>query len=351
MKCVSRMIVPLFLAFYVLLNTKTTAQPFEDASQYFDHITKAKEALTAKYLAYLSASAHGKSLRKVEKRREEVVNAISDTRYNIMGMGPWKGDKALRDTTVAYLKILNTVFNEDYGKIVNMEEIAEQSYDAMEAYILAQEKAYEKLHEASQKQHAIQKQFAAKNNINLIEGESEVSNKSKTAGDVIHHCNDVYLVFFKCHKQEAYLIDAINKKNLVSIEQSLNSLGKFAEDGRNKLEKMTGYKADNSLIAAGIRMMDHYKAESERGASITDFFLKQEGFEKIKKQFDSKPANKRTQEDIDKFNKGVEEVNAVLNNFNATMSDINKKSNAALNDWNKTYSKYMDEHMPRQQKN
>ena len=69
MKCVSRMIVPLFLAFCVLLNTKTTAQPFEDASQYFDHITKAKEALTAKYLAYLSASAHGKSLRKVEKKK------------------------------------------------------------------------------------------------------------------------------------------------------------------------------------------------------------------------------------------------------------------------------------------
>ena len=193
-----------------------------------------------------------------------------------MGMGPWKGDKALRDTTVAYLKILNTVFNEDYGKIVNMEEIAEQSYDAMEAYILAQEKAYEKLHEASQKQHAIQKQFAAKNNINLIEGESEVSNKSKTAGDVIHHCNDVYLVFFKCHKQEAYLIDAINKKNLVSIEQSLNSLGKFAEDGRNKTREndrlqgrqfidRCGHPDDGSLQSRIRKRCFHYGLLPETG--------------------------------------------------------------------------------------
>jgi hypothetical protein len=50
-----------------------------------------------------------------------------------MGIAPWKGDRSFRDTTVAYLKLLYIVFNEDYGKIVNMEEIAEQSYDAMEA--------------------------------------------------------------------------------------------------------------------------------------------------------------------------------------------------------------------------
>ncbi|MBM3417155.1 MAG: hypothetical protein FJY20_12145 [Bacteroidetes bacterium] len=44
-------------------------------------------------------------------------------------------------------------------------------------------------------------------------------------------------------------------------------------------------------------------------------------------------------------------VNAVLNKFNSTMSELNKQANAALNDWNKTYSKYMDEYMPRQQRN
>lgn len=345
-----RKIILLSLVLFGML-TSVTAQPFEHAGQYLDHITKAKEELTTKYLVYLSASAHGKSLRKVEKRRVEVVNAISDTRYNVMGMGPWKGDKTLRDTTVAYLKILNTVFNEDYGKLVNMEEIAEQSYDAMEAYILAQEKAYEKLNEASKKQYEMQKQFAAKYNINLIEQESEIGAKSKTASEVMHHHNEVYLVFFKCYKQEAYLMEGISKKNLVSIEQSLSSLSKFSEEGKKKLQNMTGYKADNSLIASGIRMMEHYKWESTKGPAFTDYLLKEEEFNKIKKQFETKPESKRTQEDVDKYNKAVNDINAVLNTFNSTMSEVNKKANAALNDWNKTSSKYLDEHMPRQQRN
>ncbi len=63
-------------------------------------------------------------------------------------MPSYNGNKALRDSAVSYLKILYSVFNEDYSKLVNMEEIAEQSYDAMEAYLLAQEKAGEKLDQA-----------------------------------------------------------------------------------------------------------------------------------------------------------------------------------------------------------
>jgi hypothetical protein len=123
----------LFIVFLFCCCFRPAAQSFETAVQYLDYINKANSDLTVKYLVYLSAVSHGKSARKVEKRRIEVVNAINDTRYNIMGIAPWKGDRSFRDTTVAYLKLLYIVFNEDYGKIVNMEEIAEQSYDAMEA--------------------------------------------------------------------------------------------------------------------------------------------------------------------------------------------------------------------------
>ena len=120
-------LIPVFLLCFSL---SANAQ-YENAGQYLEHINKLSASLTAKYLAYLSAVSHGKSARKVEKRRIEVVDAIGNTRSEVMGMPPWKGDRTLKDTTVAYLKLLNIVFNEDYSKIVNMEEIAEQSYDAM----------------------------------------------------------------------------------------------------------------------------------------------------------------------------------------------------------------------------
>jgi hypothetical protein len=198
MKSMLRLFFPSFV-FFISFSTRSVAQSFETAGDYMDYIAKADNELTQKYLTYLSAVSHGKSARKVEKRRMEVLNAISDTRFNIMGMPPFKGDRSLKDTTVAYLKILNYIFNDQYGKIVNMEEIAEQSYDAMEAYLLAQEKAQEKLQEASKKQRETTKQFAAKNNIRLIHSESDLDAKMKIANEVMKHTDEVYLIFFKCY--------------------------------------------------------------------------------------------------------------------------------------------------------
>jgi hypothetical protein len=331
------------------LFSRSAAQAFDNAGDYMEHIGKANQALTEKYLVYLSGMSHGKSARKVEKRRQEVLSAISDTRFNIMGMPPFKGDRTLRDTTVAYLKILNVVFNEDYGKIVNMEEIAEQSYDAMEAYMLAQEKANEKLQEASARQNAMQKQFASKHNITLLESESVTEAKMKVASAVMKHYNEVYLIFFKAYKQEGYLMEALNQKKVNSIEQNLNSLQSFAEQGLDKLKELKGYSSDASLIIACRNMLNFYKEEVKKGAAMTDYFLKEENFAKLKKQFDAK-GSKRTQQDIDQYNKGVNDMNAAGTTYNATNNELNKQRTSNLNGWNNAVKKYMDAHIPTQQR-
>ncbi len=338
----------LFLAFALFLCTTARSQSFESAGDYMEYIGKANQSLTEKYLFYLSGMSHGKSARKVEKRRQELLTAISNTRFQVMGMPPYKGDRTFRDSTVAYLKILNSVFNEDYGKIVNMEEIAEQSYDLMEAYMLAQEKAAEKLQEASETQHETQKKFAAKNNITLVEQQSATDLKMKTAGAVLKHYNEVYLVFFKCHKQEAYWLEAINQKKVSSIEQNINSLESFADEGLEKLKSMKGYSNDGSLIIACRNMLNFYKEEAKKAAAMTDFFLKEENFLKLKKQLDAKPAAKRTQEEIDQFNKAVKDLNATGDSYNKINADLNKQRTNGLNAWNNAVKKYMDFYMPTQ---
>lgn len=343
--------IPVLILFCFLIRpVQSVAQSFETPVEYLDYIGKANEQLTLKYMVYLSSISHGKSARKVEKRRLEVLDAIHNTRMNIMGMPPFKGDKSFRDTTVAYLKILNSVFNEDFSKIVNMEEIAEQSYDGMEAYMLAQEKANEKLQEASKRQSETQKLFAKKNNINLLENTSELEAKMKIASEVMHHYNEVYLVFFKCYKQEAYLMEAVAKKNVNGIEQNINSLQTFAEQGLEKLKDLKPYTGDASLVTACRNMLHFYIEEAKKSAAISDFVLKEENFNKIKKKFDSKPSSSRTQQDVDEFNKAVNDMNAGINSYNNTNNELNKKRAQALDAWNSTVKRYMDTYVPQQRK-
>lgn len=341
-----------FLAFIFLAITpfgKIKAQAFEDAGQYMHYISEANEKLSAVYLSYMSSVAH-QNARKQEKRRQDVVSAIFNTREKIMGMPPWKGDRSYKDTAVAYLKILNTVFNEDYAKIVNMEEIAEQSYDAMEAYLLAEEKAWAKLDDAAERLSKTSKEFAAKNNVTLIDTETEVGRKSKIAGDLNKHYNDVYLIFFKPYKQEMYLIEAIEKGNVIAIEQNNNSLEKFAKEGMEKLKDMKGFNNDPTLVNACREAMNFYMSEASQTKNMSDFFLKRENFEKIKKKFETKRNNDRTQKDIDEYNNAVNDINAALKDFNNLNQKLNKDRTNMLNNWNKNSSRYMDDYMPVQKK-
>jgi hypothetical protein len=331
---------------FILVGVTAKAQNFQNAGEYISYINKTNESLSVKYLTYLSAVSHGKSARKVEKKRQEVVNSISEARVTIAGMPSFKGDRTVKDTSIAYIKILYNVFNEDYGKIVNMEEIAEQSYDAMEAYLLAQEKAQEKLEQASEKQQQVVRRFAAAHNVNLIETESDISTKMKVADKVENHYHEVYLVFFKCYKQEAYLLDAAQKKNLLSIEQNLNSLQKFIDEGNQKLDTMNGYNNDASLIQAGRQSLEFYKMEAGKGTTITDFFLKQENFTKTKKLFDSKPAARRTQQDVDQYNKAVNDINGAVNTYNSLNQDLDKQRQKMLDNWNNTVKHYLDTYVP-----
>lgn len=340
----------LLIIAFIVLSLQGFSQTFENAGQYLEYFGKLNQELSQKYLTYLSAVSHGKSARKVEKRREEVVKAISDTKFNVMGTPPFKGDKTLRDTTLAYYKMLNSVFNEDYGKIVNMEEIAEQSYDLMEAYMLAQEKATEKLQEAQDRQRETEKRFAAKHNVTLIDGESEIGNKMKTANQVTKHYDAVYLVFFKSHKQEAYIMDAMDKQNVLSMEQNINTQKKNSEAGMEKLKTLTAYSNDPMLITACQQALDFYKEEANQFSTLTDFLMLQDKFAKEKKLFDSKPASKRTQQDIDQYNKSINDINAASNNFNKTNNDLNKKRSAMLDNWNKSVKKYMDTYIPVQRR-
>ena len=115
----------------------------------------------------------------------------------------------------------------------------------------------------------------------MIEGESEIGRKSKIVSDLNKHCNDVYLVFFKPYKQEMYLLDALQKGNLIAIEQNINSLEKFTKEGEEKLKTFEGFNSDPYLIAACQEALVFYQSEATRTKNLSDFFLKKENFDKI----------------------------------------------------------------------
>jgi len=336
-----------FFCLLFLTSQKLLAQSFESPVDYMSAINNAKADMNKKYLAYLSASAHGKRLKKVDKLRQQALESITQSRYNVIGLPLYKGDNSLRQSAITHIQFCYKIFNEDYANIVNMEEIAEQSFDEMQAYLLLQEKTKAKLKEANEVYEKAYSSFAAKYNVTLVDTKTEMGEKMEKASLLNQYHDKVFLIFFKCNWQDQKLVEALNNKKVNDIEQSRNALIQFANEGIQSLQQIKPFDGDVSLIAACKQALLFYKKTAETDIpKLTDFFLKEENFEKIKKAFEAKSASDRTKEDVDTYNKGVKDINLAVNNYNQTNTTVNNARNTAIQNWNNTEKTFIDTHMP-----
>jgi hypothetical protein len=337
-----------FFIFFSILNLPAQAQTFNDAGSYMTFINEQNRKIMEDFMSYTSAVAHGKSARKVESRRVAQLQSTKDGIKKISAMPPFKGDKELRDSCVSFLNITYHILNDDYGKIVNLEEISEQSYDAMEAYLLAQDLANEKLNQAQERLSVVEKSFAARNNITLVESSDALTKKLNQANKVNVYHRAIYLIFFKSFKQEIYMLDAMSKKNVNGIEQNKNSLQNFSAEGIAKLITIPAFNGDNSMIIACRQLLEFYKTEcKDKVPGLTSFYLKEENYQKVKKAFDAKSQSARTQADVDQYNKAVNEFNQAVNEINNTTNQLNTNRSKLIENYNKASQNFLDKHTPK----
>jgi exonuclease VII small subunit len=323
------------------------AQAIENPGEYITALYSARTDMDAKYMQYMSAASHGRGARKVEKLRQQVLESITQSRYKTTDLPKYKGDNTLRQGSIDYIQLVYRVFNEDYKKIVDMEELAEQSFDEMQAYLLLQEKVSEKLQQASANVQKAVKDFAAKYNVTLQEDKTALGNKLEVAGKLNEYTNDVFLIFLKCNWQDKEMTKAMNNKKLNDVEQARNALLSYANEGLKALDTLKVFNGDPSLANACKEVLKYYKKMAETDMpKLTEFFLKEENFTKMKKSFEAKSAGNRTKEEVDAYNKAVNEYNNGINAFNQVNNKVNKERTQILNTYDAAEKKFNDTHMP-----
>lgn len=323
------------------------SQNTDDPGAYMNAIGNAQTEMNQKYMAYMSAAAHGRRAKKVEKLRHQVLESIDNSRFKTLDLPKYKGDNTLRQSSVDYIKLCFNVFNEDYSKIVNMEDIAEQSYDMMQAYILLNEKTSEKINDAVSKMRDANNVFAAKYNVKIIEQKDELGSKLDDAGKLNHYTDKIYLVFFKCYWQDGEIVKAMNNGKITEMEQGRSSLIRFADEGLATLDTIKPFAGDASFVNSCKQILRFYKDMAEKDLpKQVDYFLKKENFEKIKKSLDGKSKSDRTKEDVNAYNKAVDDFNKATSSFNSVNKSMNDSRNYQLDNYNEAEKKFNDAHMP-----
>lgn len=328
------------LIFITTINLKA-----QNAVQYMDKISKEFKKISDESWDYTRAVAHSKKARLIDGQRRQMLNANRNGLNKIKNMQPFNGDAAYRDSTVRYLELSYAVLNNDYSKIMDMEEIAEQTYDAMEAYMLAQQIANEKMETAFEIAVAANEAFAKNNNINLITQETKTTENIEKASEVFKFYNKIYLVFFKPYKQEIYLIEAQSKGDINAMKQNQESLAKLSKVAKVKLKEIKPYKNNTTLKSTCDDLLDFYILEAETKVPLLiDFYLKKEKFDKLKTSADKK-AKTLTEAEANEFNTAVNDYNKASNDYNKINTELNSKRSNYLDNWNNSVSKFLDKNV------
>ena len=324
------------------------AQEFKTPVDYLNYIGKEQENISRSMWKYTSAVAHSKSARRIDNTRKLLVKSIQTASKKIAGLKDgYQGDVEYRNQILEYLSISEKNINEEYDKIIDMQEVAEQSYDAMEAYIMTRDLVNKKIDAENEKAELAQKNFCAKYNITLSENTSELGQKIKISNEVFAYHTELYLIFFKANVTDLYLSNAIEKNDIGGIQQNAATLVQYANEGLEKLKTVKPFGTDNSMVLITKKALEFYKKQGEQFApKVVAFMMFNEKFETAKKSLESKSDKDRTKEEIDNYNTMVKQVNKEIDTYNKINSANFQEKNALIDQWNNTGESFISSHVP-----
>lgn len=302
--------------------------------------------LDSKKWQYVKSMTRGKSAKKVESKRKALIDEYGSVIAQIGRVRTYKKDSLLRPAVMGYLKLTKQVLREDYGAIVDLEKIADESFDGMEAYLTAQERANEKLNQASLDVNEAYDQYAALNDVVINEGStSKLHQKIEKGAKALSYYNKNYLIFFKAFHQERYVFDAISRGDISSLEQSANSFSSTAAEGIETLDEVENYGGDASLKIATKNILNFMKEQGENDyPKMTDFLLMQDEITSAGKKLEAKKQKDRTKKEIDSYNNMLKKYNAGIKDFNKNLDKLNKDRGNAIKSYEDAIGAFFDKH-------
>lgn len=326
----------------------SSAQEIEDPVEYLELLNTDQRQISERLMRYISATVHGRSEAAVQRKREQLVKTIGKVRDNVASAPDFQGDATLKDAMLEYFTLNYSVMNEDYSDIIDMKQVAEESYDAMEAYFKAQDMAAEKVNVAQVNVEQAITAFTTEYNIKLVKSEDQLSKMLEQANAVADYHNQLYLIVFKAHLGRKTFLESVQTSDIDAIEAARITLVEATDEGLEKLKDVPMFRGDGSLIAAAERRLQLYKEEANAmGFTAIELIKQSKNVEKLSEALSDKKPAKRTKEEVEAYNKAADEANNTVAEFNSLSNKYNQLGQLDHQFWQQTVEQFRRNHVPK----
>lgn len=155
----------------------------------------------------------------------------------------------------------------------------------------------------------------------------------------------VFAVFNKCRAQDEEITKAITAKKVKDIEPGRVALLQCATDGMKQLDTIQSFDGDPALKFSCRDVLKFYKQLAESDLpNVSHFFMLEEKFFTLKKEFDKKPARKHSEAEILAYNNEVKKYNPELIKYSQLNNFITSSRKLTLYNWYASVKIFMDTH-------
>lgn len=301
-----------------LMTLASFAQSFEHPVDYNNFIVGEMNEIVSKNLAYISQSVHSDDFEQVEGKRKDLITQIQTAHKNISQTKPYEKGEKLQSECVEVLNMYQQIFEIEYQEVNVLKQSSEASFEAMEAYFVAQDKAEKNLSKATERFYKAQKAYIKTHDIQMAEseGESEMEKQFKEIAEVNAYTRELYLIYFQMTKYNSIFFDAVNEGDKGGLDGKRKRLEAASDQALEKLKQMKGFKGDADLLKVTTKIAKFYNEMSKKG------------FVDIVKVVRAKQED-LTQEDVDKYNEAIELFNTKLpelvEEYNTAQMELMKK--------------------------
>ncbi|MEM6726561.1 MAG: hypothetical protein AAF598_21160 [Bacteroidota bacterium] len=302
-----------FFYFFFFGIVAANGQTFTDPGAYNNAIVDEQTRITARNLDYITTSVHSKNFQLIENKRVEVIKQLQTALSYTQSLPDYEGNTKLRDKAIEVLEIYLETFKIDFNEALILKQGSEASYQAMEDYFNAQEKAEKKLDAANDTFLQAQQDFAKAFNMQIVEAEGNADNKLAVIGELNEYTRKIYLEQFRVSKINAAYVEALNTDDLERMKSKGKELQSATKASLEILETLKPFKGDAGYLNAALKLVNFYDE------------LAQEDYPTVNEILSRK--DNLTKEDVDTINKVIGKLN---NGSGALIDKLNAENEALL---------------------
>lgn len=284
-----------------------------DPVKYFEFLNNEHVAIVSKSLEYVQHSVHSDDVAGVERKRIELINQIGVATTNVNNQPTDKATAGLKADMLSVLNAYKEAFRNEFSTLLQLKVESDNSYEAMQKYLDAQDAVEKKLAQAADRFLLAQKEFAKKNNILLVE--SDRNSEINQINRLNNYHRAVFLRYFRLSKRNAAVLDAMGKQDAKLMEKERLLLLEESKQELKMLGLMPAFNGDTDFRDATSRIAAFHKDMAENDfAKVVAALRKKE----------------MTQEDVDAYNKAVDRYNSesgpLIDGYNQASEKLFKKN-------------------------